>query len=127
MHEMSLVHDILDYVLETCEGKGVTEVNVVRLTIGDVHDVVDSLVPGLFRFLARGTIAADAEVVITRVPMRMRCRSCEELFEVDLHALNAREAASISCPKCGAVRNYHMVSGTEFRIDSIEVTQRIGA
>ena len=127
MHEMALVRTVLDEVLKICEDKPIAEVCTVHLTIGEMHDVVDAYVPGLFRYLARGTICENAEIVITRVPVRMRCNECGRVFEVDLHALSMKELQAIACPHCGAVRKYRMVSGREFRIENIEVAQRVGA
>ena len=60
MHEMSLVRDIVDVVLDACRGGDVARVSKVRLSIGELHDVVVEYVPPLFRSLARDTIAADA-------------------------------------------------------------------
>ena len=125
MHEMALVRSVLDTVLDVCRGKPIAEVSAVRLSIGELSDVVDDYVPGLFRYLAKGTVAENAEVVITRVPVRVRCKSCGAVFPLDLRSVDPHDPSTMSCPKCGAVKNYRMVSGSEFRIESIEVAQRV--
>lgn len=112
MHEMSLVRSIVNIVLEECAGKGITKVEGIDLVVGQLHDMLDAYVPDLFRYLARGTVAEDAQVNIARIPMRVRCRDCGEIF-----ALGDERA----CPRCGARRRYALFSGSEFRIDSIEV------
>ncbi len=116
MHEMSMVRVAVKAVLAECEGKGVTRVRSVHFAIGEMRDVVESYVPDLFRYLARGTVAADAQVIIERIPMRVRCRECGEIFAID-----SRDSSSWRCPRCGAYQNYTLFSGSEFRIDSIEV------
>ena len=116
MHEMSMVRLVVEAVLEECEGKDVTRVKAVNLRIGEMRDVIEAYVPDLFRFLARGTIAEEAEVRIERVPMRVRCRSCGEIWH-----LNSRDESTWTCPRCGKYKHYSLFSGGEFIIDSIEV------
>ncbi len=116
MHEMSLVRPVVDIVLKSCEGKNVGAVRTVNLTIGETHDVVNELVPGLFRYLARGTVAENAEVLIRTIPLTVQCDGCGAIFRIDVH-----DQATWRCPQCGARQNYHLYSGQEFRIDSIEV------
>lgn len=120
MHEMALMHDVLKVVLEACEGKPVRAVRKVHLTIGEMRDVVDEYVPGLFRHLARGTIAENAEVTIHHTPLRMQCNRCHNLFGIDVF-----DESTWVCPHCGARKDYHLFSGGEFRIDSIE-TEPLG-
>lgn len=116
MHEMALVRNVVDVVLGECEGKGIKAVKAVHLTIGELSDVVEDFVPSLFQFLARGTIAADAKIVIRRTPLLVRCDECGEIFHIDV-----RDEATWVCTRCGARQKYHMVSGREFRIERIEV------
>ena len=112
MHEMSMVRVAVRAVLEECEGKDVGRVTAVNFSIGEMRDVVEAYVPDLFRYLARGTVAEDAQVNIARIPMRVRCRDCGEIF-----ALGDERA----CPRCGTQRRYALFSVSELRIDSIEV------
>ncbi len=116
MHEMSLIKPVIEAVLKQCEGRGVASVKTVHLTIGEMHDVIEEYVPGLFRFLARGTVAENADVVIRHVPMTVRCNACGSIFRIDVH-----DQQTWGCAECGARQNYHLYSGREFFIDSIEV------
>lgn len=116
MHEMALVSQFLDIILDEIEGKGVKRVTSVHLTIGELMDVVDELVPGLFKYLARGTVCEDAEVVIKDVPAYVQCHECHEAWHI-----NVRDQSTWTCPRCGAYKKYRMISGREFRLDSIEV------
>jgi len=116
MHEMSLVRKVVDMVLDECEGRDVIKVSLVHLTIGDMYDVVEEFVPGLFRHLARGTVAEDAEVVITRMPITAICSKCGFVILVDVH-----DESTWECPQCHARGDYRLNTGREFFIDSIEV------
>lgn len=117
MHEMSVVRDIVDMVLQACAEQGeVSSVRRIHLTIGCLHDVVDEYVPGLFRYLAKGTIAENAQVEITDVPVTVRCAACSDIFPADVYS-RLRPV----CPHCGRADRLSLFSGREFRLDSIEV------
>ena len=116
MHEMALVRRVVDIVLEECADKDVASVKAVHLVVGELRDVVEDLVPGLFRWLARDTIAAEAEVVMRRIPAMVRCNQCGEIFRIDV-----RDKATWGCPRCQAYQDYRLFSGNEFRIERIEV------
>ena len=82
MHEMSLVHDLVDVVLAESQKNGIAEVGTVHLTIGEGRDIAVDFLDGLFRHLARGTAAANAHVVVRRVPITVRCNACGEVFQI---------------------------------------------
>ena len=116
MHEMALVHNVVEAVLEHAEDIGAKEVGAVLLTIGEGRDVVESFMQGLFAFLARGTVAERAKLVIRRVPYTVRCTCCGTVFP-----LNVRDASTWVCPHCAAERLYRLHTGMEFTIDRIQV------
>lgn len=116
MHEMSLVRKVVDIVLEECEGKDIEEVVCVQLSLGELSDVVEPYVEGLFRHLAKGTVAANASIEIKRIPAYVRCRDCS-----DIHHIDFRDESTWYCPRCGVYKNYRLISGHEFRIDNIQV------
>ena len=55
-------------------------------------------------------------IVIKHVPASVQCHGCQEAWRIDV-----RDEATWTCPRCGAHKDYRMISGREFRIDSIEV------
>ena len=116
MHEMSLMRSILDMVLKECERIPVKSVKAIHLSIGEASDVVEHKIPSFFRFLARGTIAEEAEVIIKRIPVTVHCLQCSNIFPV-----NTRDESTWTCPRCGAFQKYRLFSGREFRLDSMDV------
>ena len=118
MHEMALVHQVLDVVLESTKAAPAVTVSEVHLTIGEARDVIEDYMQGLFTFLARGTVAEQAKLIINRVPYTVRCADCGEVFP-----LNVRDQRTWVCPKCGAFKRYYLNSGMEFRVDSIQVAE----
>jgi hydrogenase nickel incorporation protein HypA/HybF len=116
MHEMALVRNVVDIVLDHAQAVGATRVKAVYLTIGYGRDIVEDLMDGMFSYLARGTVAEGAELVISRTPFMVRCRRCGMAFHINVY-----DSKSWVCPKCGAERQYDLVSGMEFTIDQIQV------
>lgn len=116
MHEMALVHNVVETVLDQAGKVGAREVGSVHLTIGEGRDVVEDYMQGLFAFLSRGTVAERAQLVIKRVPYTVRCTRCGTVFP-----LNVRDASTWVCPHCAAERQYRLHSGMEFTIDRIQV------
>ena len=113
MHEMALTRDVVDIVVEQAEAAGAHEVRTVYLTIGYIRDIVEDLFERCFAFLARGTVAERAEIVITRVPLTVRCNGCCHVFHIDVH-----DESSWHCPHCHE-QSYVLNSGMEFSIDDI--------
>ena len=119
MHEMGLVRDVVDVVLKTAESADARQVTRVCLTIGYGRDMIEDLMQGLFRYLARGTIAEGAVLEITRIPVTVRCNGCGTVFPINLHL-----ESTWTCPCCGDRLNYVVQTGMEFMIDGIEVQSK---
>lgn len=115
MHELSYTRSILDAVVSSAEVAGARRVVSVRLTIGAMRDIVNEMFRNCFEYLARGTVAAGAQIDIDRVPLTLCCRRCGTVFEAD-----ALSSETIACPRCEK-RDYAICSGMEFRIDRIEI------
>lgn len=118
MHEMALVHGVVDAVLEHAARVGAKEVRAVHLTIGEGRDVVEDFMQGLFSFLARGTVAEHAELAVRRMPYAVRCNQCGTVFP-----LSVRDSSTWVCPHCGAERDYRLYSGMEFMINEIQIAK----
>lgn len=117
MHEMSLVRNVVDLVVEEAREAGASKVSAVYLVIGEGRDIVEDYFEGLFDFLARGTVAEGAEIVLHRVPYTMRCNQCGFAFHVEY----IRQVARV-CPICGSKDDCTFDSGMEFYISKIEAT-----
>ncbi len=116
MHEMAFVRNVVDIVVEEADVPDVAEVRAVHIVIGEGRDIVEDFFESLFRYLARGTVAEQAEVILYRTPYMVRCKRCGFIFHV-----NVFDRESLACPVCKAYREYKLVSGLEFYISKIEV------
>lgn len=115
MHEMALVSDVLDVALRHAETVGANQITKINLTIGMGRDIVEGLIDGMFSYLARDTIACGAQLVIRRPPFMVRCADCSAVYHLD-----SRDRSTFPCPRCGKDEGFSLVSGMEFKIDSIE-------
>ncbi len=115
MHEMAYVRNVVDIVNEYATKENAAEVKAVYLTIGMARDIVEDYFQGLFQYLARGTVAERAEVVMRRIPFTVRCNQCGKVFPLNVH-----DPKTWKCPFCGAEQDYKLNSGMEFSIDGIK-------
>ena len=118
MHEMSLVRSVVEIVTEEAEAAGAARVKKVHIVIGEGRDIVVDIFESLFQFLARGTVAENAEVVIQSRPYTVRCNACGSAFH-----LIPVDKRTWTCPQCGVYRDYKLVSGMEFYISRIEASR----
>ena len=112
MHELAITQSMVDIVLEQAEKEGAERVEAISLTIGELSGFVEESVQFYFGFLSKGTLAEGAELTFNSVPARVRCRNCEQIFQL--------KELDWSCPHCGQ-SNLEIMSGKELYVDSIEI------
>ena len=111
MHELSIAEDLSSIVLDEAKRAGLTNVSKVDISFGQMVQIV----PDIFRFAfaecVRGTIAEAAEVDIEIIPLKMKCASCGNDFNVN----NNR----FVCLVCNSTE-LEIINGKELFIKSIE-------
>ena len=112
MHEQSIVESLLALALENAEKANATRIVRIYLVVGEFSGVVEEAVDFYFSFLSKNTIAADASLFYNRVPAKVRCRNCDEIF--------TPEKLDFHCPRCEE-QQVEIVAGRELYIDSMEV------
>lgn len=115
MHELAITERILGVVLRHAAGQNVSRVVRIRLQVGELSDLEDEWLQHYFNYLSRDTVAANAELAITRVPIVLRCEPCDVSFEVAKDQLGKAK-----CSGCGADR-LELVSGRGYLIENMEV------
>lgn len=112
MHEMGICQGILDASFAAAAEEGATRIKEIRISVGELTEVVDFALNFAFEALTPGTIAEGATLVITRIPAKSRCAACGTEF------VHGRFDAV--CPACGNPFNEN-IEGRELRIDSLDV------
>ena len=112
MHELPITEKIISIAEEHCREAGASSVRKIHLVIGENSGIVGSSIQMYFDVITEGTACEGAELEMTSVKPKLRCRSCGLLFE--------RAPFSFSCPECGGDGEPTDI-GREFYIDTIEV------
>ncbi len=112
MHELSLVCSICDVINKKAVECGVDRVVQVRIIAGELSGIEDYVLKSCFELISQATPAEGAELVVERIPIRVRCRQCGYEYETGI--------PFSKCAKChnGSIE---IISGTELYIDSIAV------
>ena len=75
----------------------------IRLTLGPFSGVVPDCVQMYLDVLAKGTIAEGAKIEARTLPLRVQCRACGQISEIDRR--------HIACPACGSVDLHRLRAG----------------
>ena len=111
MHELALARDLLAIVEGRLTPRD-SRVLRVNLSVGSAAGIVAESLCFAFRAIAEGTRMQNAELVITTVPARSRCRGCGASY--------AFEGLIGRCPGCGRLGG-ELQSGNEMILRTIEV------
>jgi hydrogenase nickel incorporation protein HypA/HybF len=114
VHELPITEDILKIALSHGEKNGAKRIVRINLVIGDLTDLIDEWVQRYFEYLAKDSIAAEAKLVIERVPITVMCGQCKKPFVVEKKKLD------FECPVCGQ-KGTELMRGREFTVKSIEI------
>lgn len=110
MHEIALSTYIADIVSRAAGGRSV---EIIRLEIGALRQVVPSSLEYAWGFVTRDTALAQSRLEITWIDAVVECGNGHTTV------LDAAEYLSMSCPMCG--RPVTVVAGNECRVRDIEV------
>lgn len=112
MHEMSIVMNLVEVILEEAEKHGAKKVKNVHLKAGKLHQIIPETLEFCYKIATQDTIAAGSELLIEEVPIRLRCRRCDKIFEV--------MDFIFMCPDC-EIADTETLSGDELIIESIKI------
>jgi hydrogenase nickel incorporation protein HypA/HybF len=112
MHELSVCQAMLDQVASVAADNRAERVNRVVVRIGPLAGVEPDLLAAAFPLARAGTVAEAAELVIERLPLRVRCESCGAETEAAPNRL--------VCGACGDWRT-KLVSGDEMMLARVEL------
>lgn len=115
MHELPVINRILDICLEHATTAHAKKIITIELKVGELTDLENEWMQRYFGHVSKGTLAEDAKLKITRIPVVLKCMKCQASFSI-----NIRETKDIQCPECGE-KKYSFVSGKDYRIENMEV------
>lgn len=109
---MAVTQSILDIALEHAGRSGAARVTALNLVIGQLSSIVDDSVQFYWDIISEDTLCEGAVLNFERVPAQLACLDCGQTYGLS-RGLEA-------CPTCGSL-HVQVVSGDEFRLQSIEV------
>ena len=113
MHEISLAQGILDVVRRHAEASGSQgSIRRIKLRIGAYTQVDVQALLTAFQAVAAQTPAANAELLVERVPVRLRCRECGADSEA--------QGRGLVCARCSSLA-VDLLSGREMQVEYLEV------
>lgn len=118
MHELPITQSIVRIAAEEAERHNIKKINEIRLKIGELSGLVPECIQQYFDFASKGTAAEGAKIIITKIPITMKCTSCDFCGEPSSFINN-------KCPVCNGARIIR-AGGNEFYIDSMEVEDEDG-
>ncbi len=110
MHEMSIAMSLIEIATTEAARHRPAVIRAIHAEIGELAGVEIESLRFCYEAARANTAAAEAELVIRRVPGRGRCAACGR--EVALPFLLA------VCPECAAP-GLELVSGRELRVTSL--------
>lgn len=130
VHEGAIAEGILTVALDHMNRNKGKVIGEVGLKLGELSGVEEYALRTAWQVVTRGTAAEKAVLVIDRVPLAGRCRSCDR---ERLIGKEIREAAglmepvygpslvpySFICPVCG--EPLEVVSGREMQVDYLDI------
>lgn len=103
MHELSMAQGIINAVLETAENNDATEVTEIYIEVGRLAMLNPEQLRFLLDVLVENTIAENAEIDISEIPVTISCPECGYEGVADLDDSD-HYAPIIECPECGNLR-----------------------
>jgi hydrogenase nickel insertion protein HypA len=115
MHELAVTKSILQIVLDQAEQSQAKEVLKIQLLIGEMRNLEEEWIQRYFDYISKGTMAQNAVIKVTKVPVLFECKQCGHQFSADVHA-----EEKILCPACSGF-DYDLIAGRELLIENVEV------
>lgn len=113
MHELSLCQALLEQIARQLQPYPGYQVQAIWLQIGPLAGVESELLAQAYPLAAAGSVAAQAQLHIEKVPVRVRCLQCNAECEVLPNHLQ--------CPLCG---HYHtqVIQGDALILARLEIS-----
>jgi len=113
MHEYSVVQALLNQCEEVAKQNSATEVTKIICKIGVMSGIEIHLLQTAFDTFKEGTLCAKAELILNRQKLKLECKECGNVFEVD--------EVRYFCKKCESLR-VKVLDGEDMYLMSLEMS-----
>ena len=112
MHELAVSQDIVSQVEKIAAQHNAVAVHKILLEIGPLSGVETALLEAAFPIACAGTVAEQAILEISEIPVKVRGNSC--------HKESVVSTNDLTCRHCGNWRT-QVISGDEMLLKRIEL------
>lgn len=116
MHELSIAQDILTIVRQNVPQEELSNIENVKVKIGDMSGVVAESVEFCFRAITAETPLAQAKMIIEKVPFVLKCNSCG--------SESTNEFGIRVCSDCSST-DTTVISGLEMQVTEVELKEEV--
>jgi len=114
MHELALMGEVREIIVQAAEAHGFQKVRRVVLEIGRLSGVQAEAMSFCFEVVMAGSPAEGAVLEIEEIPGLAWCPTCSVNVEI--------ESRIEPCPQCGGLIG-HLVQGSEMKVRDLEVVE----
>jgi len=111
MHELRIAEDLSAIVVEAAKREKLSMVTKVNISFGALVQIVPDIFEFAFRETVRDSVAANAELDLEIIPVKMRCIRCRREFLISEN--------NFACDQCNSTE-LDIINGKELFIKSIE-------
>lgn len=112
MHELSVCLSLVQQVEKIAHERNACAIDRIMIKVGPLSGIEPELLRSAYPLAAVGTIASDAELIISDAEIVVRCNECGAESTVAVNRL--------LCSVCGDFRT-RLVSGDEMVLQSLEL------
>jgi hydrogenase nickel incorporation protein HypA/HybF len=112
MHELSVVASLFEILEEKTKEQNGKRVILVKLKIGALSGIVPELLATAFDIYKKDTLAAEAELRIKTVPLKVQCKKCQKVM--------IKDDFVFICDRCDST-NLKTLEGTEMILEKMDI------
>jgi hydrogenase nickel incorporation protein HypA/HybF len=114
MHELSIAQDILSVIRQYVPQEETSNIENVKVRIGDMSGVVAESLEFCFQAITSGTEFENANLVIEKIPFILKCNLCGKE--------SSNEYGIRVCPDCSST-DTKVISGLEMQVTEVELKE----
>jgi hydrogenase nickel incorporation protein HypA/HybF len=112
MHELSIAKELSDIIMEVALKENLSKVIKVNICFGELVQIVPDIFETAFSVIVEDTIIREAELEIEILPVKLRCRNCNNECQV-------KDKYFFLCDNCNSF-DIDIIEGKEIYLRSIE-------
>jgi hydrogenase nickel incorporation protein HypA/HybF len=110
MHETVVAQSLFETILAETKKQNAKPI-IAKMSCGVLNAINDEVLRFAIEAITKGTICQGLKLEIEHKPMQGKCRSCNEVFDVDFH--------KSGCPKCKA-EDFDLLPDAPLILEEIE-------